>query len=79
MLVAPELIPVIMFILAREFNPKSPDFNSTIQQVLGTMQVVLPSSAGIALAATMPVHSGLLRNAAARDQADMLREARIIQ
>jgi hypothetical protein len=78
-LVAPDLIPVIMSIPGKEFNPSSRDFNATMRQVFQTMEVVLPSAVGMTIAATMPAHSGLLRQAAARDLANQLTDMRIIQ
>ena len=78
-LVAPELIPVILSIPGKEFNPHSRDFNATIREVLLTMEVALPSTAGIALAAAMPAHSGLFRHAAARDTANQFADMRAVQ
>lgn len=78
-LVAPELVPVIMSNPYKEFNPKSRDFNSTIDQVLQTMKVILPSAAGMTLAGMMPAHSGLFRHAAAQDRANQMQELRLIQ
>jgi hypothetical protein len=78
-LVAPDLIPVIMSIPGKEFNPHSRDFNATIEQVMKTMEVVLPSAAGMTIAAAMPAHSGLFRYAAQRDMESQLQETRIVQ
>jgi hypothetical protein len=78
-LVAPELIPVIISIPGKEFNPFAKDFRATIDQTLHTMALVLPSAAGMGLAATMPAHSGLFRNAAMRDRMDTLKEQSTLQ
>lgn len=78
-LVSPELVPVIMSIPGKEFDPRSRDFNATIKQVLETAKVVLPSMAGIEIAATMPAHSGLFRTAAARDRANLLGDNNLVQ
>lgn len=78
-LVSPELIPVIMSIPGKEFDPRSRDFNATIKQVLETAKVVLPSMAGIEIAAAMPAHSGLFRTAAARDRANLLGDNSLVQ
>jgi hypothetical protein len=43
------------------------------------MAIALPSAAGMTLAAAMPAHSGLLRNAAQRDRMESLREANTIR
>jgi hypothetical protein len=64
---APEMVPIIASIPSAQFNPVSENFGATIQQVLSTMEMVLPQAAGMGLAALMPVHSGLLANAARRD------------
>lgn len=73
-LIAPDLIPVILSIPGKEFDPRSPYFNATRKQVLDTMQLTLPSVAGTMVAAAMPVHSGLFRRAAERTYADQMQE-----
>jgi hypothetical protein len=46
---------------------------------LETAKIVLPSMAGLEIAAAMPAHSGLFRTAAARDRANVLGEKDLIQ
>ena len=78
-LVAPELIPVIATIPAKEFLPTSPNCAATVREVLDTMLLVLPMDAGIGIAALMPVHSGLFRQAMARDDYSWRRETQLSQ
>ena len=66
-LTAPEMLPIIVSIPSAQFNPGSANFGATINQVLATMEQVLPQAVGMSLAALVPVHSGLLANAARRD------------
>jgi len=66
-LTAPEMVPIIASIPSAQFNPASDNFGATINQVLTTMEIVLPQAVGMGVAALIPVHSGLLTNAARRD------------
>ena len=66
-LTAPEMVPIIASIPSAQFNPSSENFGATISQVLATMELVIPQAVGMSLAALVPVHSGLLANAARRD------------
>ena len=68
-LTAPDLIPVITSIPAKEFFPSSENFDASVKQVFATMERVLPMATGIAVAAMMPAHSGLFQQAVARDRA----------
>lgn len=69
---SPSLALHIAAIPGSEFNPTSPNFGATIEQVLETAAIVLPGIAGNSLAALMPAHSGYLRRAARRDMQNML-------
>lgn len=75
--IAPELIPVIMSIPAKEFDPRSSSFGATVRQVFETAGMVLPNLPGYYIGALLPAHSGLFQIAARRDEqaraADMRR------
>lgn len=71
-LVAPDLIPVIVSIPGKEFNPFAPSFRATINQTIETMYRATPAAIGLGIAALMPAHSGILRNAARLDWDDMI-------
>ena len=73
-LVAPELLWVVVSIPSKEFKPSSNNFDASVKQVFETIGLVAPMATGTVIAAAMPAHSGLLRNAAARDRAALARE-----
>jgi hypothetical protein len=73
-LTAPEMVPIIVSIPGAQFNPRSPNFRATINQVLVTARMVLPQAAGLTMAAMMPAHSGLFMHAAQRDMDNFQRE-----
>jgi hypothetical protein len=66
-LLAPQLLPVILSIPGKEFNPLSPLFKSTVSQVFETFGLVAARVPGYLLPAIMPAHSGMFRIAAQRD------------
>ncbi len=73
-LVAPELLPVIASIPSAEFSPRSPNFSSSVQQVMTTFGLVAPESAGAVIAAAAgPAHTGMMSRAVAQDRARFLR------
>jgi hypothetical protein len=74
-LVAPELLPVIASIPSAEFNPRSPNFSSSVQQVMTTFGLVAPESTGAVIAAAAgPAHTGMMSRAVAQDRARFLQE-----
>ncbi len=74
-LVAPELIPVIATIPAREFSRTSVNFGPTIIQVLITLTRIGPQMVGNSLGVLAgPAHTGILGRAAQRDQQRLLNE-----
>ena len=73
-LTAPETVPIIVSIPGAQFDPRSPNFRATINQVLATARTVLPQAAGLTIAAMMPVHSGLFAQAARRDMDNFQRD-----
>jgi len=62
------LLPIIMAIPGKEFDPRSQDFGPTIKQVLETAGMVAATGAALGLAALMPAHSGFLQRAADADR-----------
>lgn len=69
-LIAPELIPVIFEIPAKEFVSDWENVKRTWTQVWDTGIRVPGQASGALMAAAMPAHSGLFRMAAARDASE---------
>jgi hypothetical protein len=66
---APELVPVIATIPAKEFSPTSENFGPTVKQVFVTLGYILPQMTGTALATLAgPAHTGLFSRAVQMDQ-----------
>lgn len=66
-LLDPLMIPFIVTIPSKEFDPRSKDFGPTVLQVFETLGRVALSGTALGVAALMPAHSGLFRRAAAAD------------
>jgi hypothetical protein len=66
---APETLPTIVSIPGVEFSPSSPNFGASVTQVFATMELVLPRTAGLGLAALAgPAHTGLFGRAMQMDR-----------
>lgn len=78
-LIAPEMIPVIIGIPGKEFNPAGPYFTATIKQVFETMERVVPTGFAVGMAAIMPAHSGFLARAAQQDAAEQMQDRNLGQ
>jgi hypothetical protein len=69
-LLAPELVPAVAAIPRAEFQPTSPNFGSSVKQVLDTSGIVLPQMIATLLAAAAgPAHNGSLSNGYQHDLA----------
>lgn len=74
-LLAPELMPVVATIPAREFSPRSENFGPTIVQVLVTVARVVPQVVGNGAGALAgPAHTGMFGRAVQQDQRAMLNQ-----
>ena len=74
-LTAPEMVPVIASIPGVEFWPTSENFGSTINQVIATMEIVLPQSTEMVLGALAgPAHSGIITHAILLDERNFQQE-----
>lgn len=79
-LTAPEMLPIIASIPSAQFNPLNPNFTSSVRQVFTTLELVLPRTAAMGLAATAgPAHTGLFTRAVQMDQAEFQRERNTIR
>jgi hypothetical protein len=79
LLTAPYLVPWIAAIPYKEYSPISDyhwnkNFTPTIKQVFITIGMAGSVAVGVGIAALLPAHSGFLRNAAAVDQRNLMRE-----
>jgi hypothetical protein len=67
-LLAPELIPVVATIPAREFNPGGENFGPTVKQLLHSLGLVAHRTSALTVAAAIPAHSRFFRRARQSDQ-----------
>jgi hypothetical protein len=79
LLTAPYLVPLVAAIPYKEYSPLADyhwnrNFTPTIKQVFITIGMAGSVTVGVSIAALMPAHSGFLRNAAAVDQRNLMRE-----
>ncbi len=65
---SPQMIPHIWHLPHKEFSPLSQNFNASVQQVLATIEKVVPETAGVALAVLAgPAHTRSLQYAQGND------------
>jgi hypothetical protein len=67
-MLSPEVILTIVRIPGTELSPLSPNFKASVQQVLGTIEKVIPEMAGVAMATLAgPAHTRSIQHSHRRD------------